>query len=214
MKITAISDTHGLHNNIPPDWLKGGDVLIHAGDISNRGLLKEIEEVLEWYNQLPYTHKIMIAGNHDFWFEKVSTFAVNEMLQEKYPNIIYLRDSGVEINGVKFWGSPVQPWFGGWAFNMVGPQIKPYWDMIPSDTQVLITHGPVNGYVDMTLRGVNAGCPYLLEKVNDLPKLKLHVCGHIHESYGKTEANGVKFVNASILNYGYKVQNEPIVVEI
>ena len=215
MKITCISDTHNQHLHIPPDWLEGGDVLVHAGDVSGRGSLKEVEAFLEWFNELPYTHKIFIAGNHDFWFEKVSTFAVNEMLQEKYPNIIYLNDSGVEIDGVKFWGSPVQPWFYDWAFNRMGTDICRHWDMIPLDTDVLITHGPMKGILDMTLRGVSTGCPYLLEKSAEMTNLKLFVCGHIHESYGKFEfPDGGVFVNASTLNFNYNVQNKPIVVEI
>jgi predicted phosphodiesterase len=215
MKITCISDTHNQHTHIPPDWLEGGDVLVHAGDVSGRGSLREVEEFLAWFNELPYKHKIMIAGNHDFWFEKVSTFAVNEMLQEKYPNIIYLNDSGVEIDGVKFWGSPVQPWFYDWAFNRMGADICKHWDMIPLDTDVLITHGPMKGFLDMTTRGVSTGCPYLLEKSAEMTNLKLFVCGHIHEAYGKFEfPDGGVFVNASTLNYNYQVQNKPIIVEI
>jgi predicted phosphodiesterase len=215
MKITCISDTHNQHLHIPPDWLEGGDVLVHAGDISGRGSLREVEEFLAWFNELPYTHKIMIAGNHDFWFEKVSTFAVNEMLQEKYPNIVYLNDSGIEIDGVKFWGSPVQPWFYDWAFNRMGTDICRHWDMIPLDTDVLITHGPMKGILDMTARGVSTGCPYLLEKSAEMTNLKLFVCGHIHEAYGKFEfPDGGVFVNASTLNFNYQVQNKPIVVEI
>jgi predicted phosphodiesterase len=215
MKITCISDTHNQHLHIPPDWLEGGDVLVHAGDISGRGSLREVEEFLAWFNELPYTHKIMIAGNHDFWFEKVSTFAVNEMLQEKYPNIVYLNDSGIEIDGFKFWGSPVQPWFYDWAFNRMGTDICRHWDMIPLDTDVLITHGPMKGFLDMTVRGVSTGCPYLLEKSAEMTNLKLFVCGHIHEAYGKFEfPDGGVFVNASILNFNYQVQNKPIVIEI
>lgn len=215
MKITTISDTHNQHLHIPPDWLEGGDVLIHAGDVSGRGTQKEIEEFLQWFNELPYTHKIMIPGNHDFWFEKVNNFVVNEMLSEKYPNIIYLNDSGVEIEGIKFWGSPVQPWFYDWAFNRVGADICKHWDLIPLDTQVLITHGPMKGFLDMTLRGVSTGCPYLLEKVSEIKDLKLFVCGHIHEAYGRIDfPDGGVFVNASTLNFNYNVQNKPIVVEI
>ena len=215
MKITCISDTHNQHNHIPPDWLEGGDVLVHAGDISGRGSLREVEEFLAWFNELPYKHKIMIAGNHDFWFEKVSTFAVNEMLQEKYPNIIYLNDSGVEIDGVKFWGSPVQPWFYDWAFNRMGTDICQHWDKIPLDIDVLVTHGPMKGILDMTARGVSTGCPYLLEKSAEMTNLKLFVCGHIHEAYGKFEfPDGGVFVNASTLDFNYQVQNKPIVVEI
>ena len=215
MTITCISDTHSIHHRIPPDWLEGGDVLVHAGDVSGRGSLREVEEFLAWFNELPYKHKIMIAGNHDFWFEKVSTFAVNEMLQEKYPNIIYLNDSGVEIDGIKFWGSPVTPWFYDWAFNRMGTDICQHWDKIPLDIDVLVTHGPMKGFLDMTLRGVSTGCPYLLEKSAEMTNLKLFVCGHIHEAYGKFEfPDGGVFVNASTLDFNYNVKNKPIVIEI
>lgn len=215
MKITCISDTHNIHDEIPNDWLLGGDVLIHAGDVSGRGTFKEIDDFLAWFNELPYTYKILISGNHDFWFEMVSTFVVNELLQEKYPNIIYLNDSGVEIEGVKFWGSPVQPYFHNWAFNRIGSDICRHWDMIPLDTDVLIVHGPPQGYLDRTARGVNTGCPYLLEKISEMSNLKLFVCGHIHESYGIIEfPDGGIFVNASVLNLHYQVQNEPYIIEL
>jgi predicted phosphodiesterase len=215
MKITCISDTHSQHGQIPPDWLTGGDVLVHAGDVSNRGTLKEIEEFFEWFNLQPYKHKIMIAGNHDFWFERTTAFVVNEMLQEKYPNIIYLCDTGVEIDGVKFWGSPVQPWFYDWAFNRVDTDIIPHWDKIPLDTDVLITHGPAKGFLDLTLRGVTTGCPYLLDKISKLTDLKLFVHGHIHEAYGRVDfPDGGIFVNASILDINYRVKNLPQEIEI
>jgi Icc-related predicted phosphoesterase len=217
MKITCISDTHNQHTHIPLDWLEGGDVLVHAGDISGRGSLREVEEFLAWYNELPYTHKIMIAGNHDFWFEKMSTFAVNEMLQEKYPNIIYLNDSGIEIDGVKFWGSPVQPWFYDWAFNRMGTDICRHWDMIPLYTDVLIVHGGPKhiGSLNVTTRSrEDVGCPYLYEKLSDLKQLKLFVQGHIHEGRGTyTFADKQLFVNASLLNLQYELVNKPFVID-
>lgn len=217
MKITCISDTHNQHTHIPPDWLEGGDVLVHAGDISGRGSLREIEDFLAWFNELPYKHKIMIAGNHDFWFEKVSTFAVNEMLAEKYPNIVYLNDSGVEIDGVKFWGSPVQPWFYDWAFNRMGTDICRHWDMIPLDTDVLIVHGGPKhiGSLNITARDRNdVGCPYLYEKLSELKQLKLFVQGHIHEGRGTyTFADKQLFVNASLLNLQYELVNKPFVID-
>ena len=219
MKIILISDTHNQHLQILPDWLdnKDGsiDMIIHAGDVSGKGTLKEIEDFLGWYDSLNYKYKIFIPGNHDFWFEKISTFAVNEMLQEKYPSIIYLHDTNVEIEGLKFHGSGVTPWFYDWAFNRMGTDICKHWDMIPLDTNVLIVHGPIKGFLDMTARGMSVGCPYLLEKTAEMTNLKLFVCGHIHEAYGKFEfPDGGVFVNASTLNLQYYVQNKPIVVEI
>jgi Icc-related predicted phosphoesterase len=169
---------------------------------------------LKWYNELNFKNKILIAGNHDFYFEEGKPEDIAAMLAE-YPNITYLNDSGVEIDGVKFWGSPVQPWFYDWAFNRRGADICKHWDLIPNDTHVLLTHGPVKGYLDMTQRGESVGCPYLLEKISQMPNLSVGVWGHIHEAYGRVELpDGKIFINASVLNLRYEMANYPIEVEI
>lgn len=191
------------------------DMIIHAGDMTGRGYKDEILPFLDWYNDLNFKHKILIAGNHDFYFEQKGAEAdIIDMLKNR-PNITYLNDSGVEIDGVKIWGSPVQPWFYNWAFNRKGIDIKPHWDMIPLDTDILITHGPVKGYLDLTMGGDVTGCPYLLERISELKKLKLHVCGHIHEAYGRVIfPDGQVFVNASVLNHNYIMTNRPISLEL
>lgn len=218
MKILAISDTHTKHNLIPSRFIENVDnsidTIVHAGDVSSRGYKGEIIDFLKWYNELNFKNKILIAGNHDFYFEEGKPEDIAAMLAE-YPNITYLNDSGVEIDGVKFWGSPVQPWFYNWAFNRKGTDICKHWDMIPNDTHVLLTHGPVKGYLDMTQRGEPVGCPYLLEKISQMSNLKLHVCGHIHEAYGRVDfPDGGIFVNASVLNLKYEMAHYPIQVEI
>ena len=214
MKITCISDTHNQHNNIPSKYLTGGDCIIHSGDVSGRGSRVEVEAFLAWYNELPYTHKILIAGNHDFFFEEAPEYEIEAVLA-KYPNITYLNDSGVEIEGLKIWGSPVQPWFYSWAFNRKGTDICPHWDMIPLDTDILITHGPAKGYLDLTLHGDVTGCPYLLEKISEMTNLKLFVHGHIHEAYGRVDfPDGGVFLNASVLNARYVMSNLPHEIEI
>lgn len=210
MIFTLFSDTHNKHLLIPKEYLTGGDVIIHSGDISSRGSRTEIEDFLSWYSELPYRYKILIAGNHDFFFQDAPEYEIEAVLA-KYPNVIYLNDSGVDIKGIKIWGSPIQPYFGGWAFNRVGEEIKKHWDLIPLDTNVLLTHGPINGYLDKTKGGYNAGCPFLLEKMNELRELKLHQCGHIHEAYGFFQlADGPLLVNASVLNLQYNMVNPPI----
>lgn len=214
MKITCISDTHNQHNNIPSKYLTGGDCIIHSGDMTGRGSRIEVEAFLAWYNELPYTHKILIAGNHDFFFEEAPEYEIEAVLA-KYPNITYLNDSGVEIEGLKIWGSPVQPWFYSWAFNRKGTDICPHWDMIPLDTDILITHGPAKGYLDLTLHGDVTGCPYLLDKISELTNLKLFVHGHIHEAYGRVDfPDGGVFLNASVLNARYVMSNLPHEIEI
>ena len=218
MKILCISDTHTQHKLIPTRFIEnadnGIDTIVHAGDVSGRGYKGEITDFLKWYDKLNFKNKILIAGNHDFFFEEGKPEDIAAMLAE-YPNITYLNDSGIEIDGVKFWGSPVQPWFYNWAFNRKGTDICKHWDMIPNDTHVLLTHGPVKGYLDMTQRGKPVGCPYLLEKITQMSNLKLHVCGHIHEAYGRMDfPDGGIFVNASVLNLRYEMAHHPIQVEI
>lgn len=205
MRIVCISDTHTYHRKIQ---LPDGDVLIHAGDSTSRGYTHELEALDKWFGTLPHKHKILIAGNHDFAFE-VDKFARNLIT-----NATYLEDEELVIDGIKFWGSPWQPRFFNWAFNLDrGSPLKAKWDLIPQDTNVLITHGPPFGILDLTARGEPVGCEALRPKVFSLPVLKLHVFGHIHESYGVNEQGGTKFVNASICTLGYKPTNAPIVID-
>ncbi len=208
MKFVAISDSHGQHRNLK---LPKGDVIIHAGDISRRGKEDEIKDFLDWFSQLDYEHKIFIAGNHDFFFERNSEKHITTIVP---PNVIYLCDSGTTINGIKIWGSPVTPWFYDWAFNRHrGELINRHWELIPSDTDILITHGPAFGLLDHTTRGQNVGCEDLLNKVNEV-RPKVHICGHIHEAYGELDSSGVKFINASVTDEKYLLKNEPIIFEL
>jgi Icc-related predicted phosphoesterase len=218
MKITFISDTHWLvKNDVERDdmtsMLEGGPILVHAGDVSGRGTYFEVEQFLDWFSELPYAHKILIAGNHDFLFEADPEEAAK--LLAKYPGITYLNDSGVTIEGIKFWGSPITPWFHNWAFNRTGPEIRKHWDMIPDGIDVLITHGPPNGILDLTQHTqLHVGCPYLLEKVKRI-KPKVHVFGHIHEARGVHEEGGTTFVNASVVDLRYELYYQnPIQIEV
>jgi len=218
MKIICISDTHTKHNQIPSQYIDNADgsidMIIHAGDVSSRGYKTEVINFLNWYNDLNFKYKILIAGNHDFYFEEAKPEEIKETLLE-FPNIIYLNDSGVEIEGFKIWGSPVQPWFYNWAFNRTSSMINEHWEKIPIDTNILITHGPMRGYLDLTDRGEPVGCPLLRNKISDLKNLKLHVCGHIHEAYGRVDVpDGPTLVNASLLDLRYIMNHTPIIVEL
>ena len=219
MVITFISDTHNKHNLIPKELLENldgrVDTLVHSGDISSRGTEDEVITFLNWYSKLPFKNKIFIPGNHDWFFEKASKHIIKYTM-DKYPEVILLIDSGVEIDGVKFWGSPATPYFHGWAFNYVGDNIKKVWDLIPLDTHVLITHGgPLGiGYNNVTLEGQDVGCPYLAVKITELSDLKIFCQGHIHEGYGSYQIdNGPLFLNASVLNRRYEMRNKPIIVD-
>ncbi len=208
MKIIAISDTHGQHKDLQ---LPDGDLLLHAGDVSKRGSRAEIMDFLYWFSDQPHKYKVFIAGNHDFYFEKT----VPEFINSDIPkNVVYLNDSGTEIEEIKIWGSPIQPWFYDWAFNRQrGADIKKHWNLIPSGTDILITHGPAYGILDLTMDSRAVGCEDLLEKIQEI-KPKYHICGHIHEAYGQKRVGDTHYINASVLNLNYRLVNEPIVFEI
>lgn len=208
MKLTFISDTHSLHRQIK---LSGGDLLIHAGDVCNRGTEGEVLAFIQWFEKQDYVHKIFIAGNHDWFFEEYSDNYIRKLLPE---SVYYLNDSGIEINKVKFWGSPIQPTFFNWAFNRErGAEIDQHWQKIPSDTDILITHGPPFGILDKTVGNLNVGCEMLRKKVDALQP-KIHVFGHIHEARGILEQNNTTFINAAIADIHYKMVNLPINLEI
>jgi Icc-related predicted phosphoesterase len=208
MKFVIISDTHGQHRNL---ILPQGDVIIHAGDISRRGERDEVIDFLNWFRDLPFDHKIFIAGNHDFFFERNSEEIIREIIPE---NVVYLCDSGVTVKGIKIWGSPVTPWFYDWAFNRHrGHSISCHWDLIPGDTDILITHGPALSKLDKTKYGECVGCSDLLEKIKEI-KPKVHICGHIHEAYGQETAYGTIFINASVNDEKYVMKNKPVVFDL
>ena len=213
-KILCISDTHSKHNLIPLEWLEPADIIIHAGDISNVGGLTEIEHFCEWFSSLSqYKHKIFIAGNHDFGFETKPIEATQ--IVRKYPNITYLEDSMVEVEGLKIYGSPWQPEFCDWAFNLPrnGEQLEEKWNAIDVDIDILITHGPAWGMLDIVPGNLRVGCEILTEKIKN-SKVRTHICGHIHHSYGEMMRDWVHYINAATLNERYEVQNPPIIFEI
>jgi predicted phosphodiesterase len=208
MRLVIASDTHSLHDAVTvPD----GDVFIHAGDLTNVGELAEIRDVGKWLRRLPHRHKIVIAGNHDFGFEREPALA--QKLIGTGDGISYLQDSAITIGRVHFWGSPWQPWFYDWAFNLQrGAEIARKWNLIPRDTNVLITHGPPMAILDCA-HGEHLGCADLWKRVTDIAP-KIHVFGHIHEGSGVEERDGTTYVNASICDAQYNPVNPCRVVDI
>jgi len=214
LRIVCVSDTHNCHEQID---LPDGDILIHAGDFTTSGTSEQVGSFNRWFSAQPHKHKVLIAGNHDWLFERNNEFA-RRLIRS---NVIYLQDSEVEIEGLRIYGSPWQPRFFDWAFNLDrGDEIARKWRLIPSDIDILVTHGPPNGILDTVPRkwGIElTGCEELrkrVEQIAALGRLKLHVFGHIHCGYGSHEEFGVRFVNASTCDEGYDPTQPPIVVEI
>jgi Icc-related predicted phosphoesterase len=208
-KISLISDTHGKHDLISKD-LPGGDIIIHAGDISNVGKSDEIYDFLNWFSTLPYKHKVFIAGNHDFGFEIMDDIAP----EYKELGVTYLMDKMVEIDGLKIYGSPWQPRFYDWAFNVNrGEAIAKKWENIPENLDILITHGPPFGILDDTIHGQRVGCEELYMKVTKV-KPKYHVFGHIHYGYGMKMMEDTTYINASNLGERYEYRNKPVLIHL
>ena len=218
--ITFISDTHSIHQYCEND-LPGGDILIHAGDFMNGGYTKiEVIEFLDWFRAIKgYDKKIFIAGNHDRILENDPTWSL--LTIKDYTNLIYLQDEGYSIYdidndlSVKLYGSPWQPEFFNWAFNLPrnGEVMKAKWDDIPDDTDILITHGPPFGHLDIPGgQSIRVGCEMLRHRVDEL-RPKIHVFGHIHGSSGYYYNGHTHFINASILNEQYLYTNLPVSIE-
>ncbi len=209
MKIVLISDTHGLHHQLE---IPQSDILIHTGDISNKGSLAEIQDFLEWFALQPQAHKIFIAGNHDFYLEKLSASSLAELIPK---NIHYLHNELLEIEGLKIWGSPVSPIpRKRWAFNRLrGEDIQKCWDLIPSNLDILLVHGPAFGILDQMINKELIGCKNLRQTILQ-KKPKVFVFGHIHESRGQTTIADIHCINASSVDR-YRTQVfPPFVIEL
>ncbi len=187
MRLTLISDTHGTHPGLP-----SGDVLIHCGDITHFGEFAELKEQAAWLKSLPFKHVILVPGNHDVCCETLMNKGMEPALREKlFGKIHYLRDSGVTLEGVRFWGSPwIPPYAGG--FNAGRQDRLRRWNLIPDGTDVLVTHGPPLGILDG-----GTGCAPLLDAVKRI-KPRIHAFGHVHCEGGKTTTvDGTRFVNCA-----------------
>ncbi len=205
MRLICLADTHNKHHDIP---IPEGDILIHAGDCTDAGTKKETRDFLEWMASQPHKHKILVPGNHDFYFEKP------ENLEAVPEDIHILIDEGIEIKGLQFWGSPVTPGMDNWAFNRErGKPIREHWNLIPKNTDVLITHTPPYGILDEIGSGVKLGCEELT-KVLQVVQPTCHFFGHIHHASGSSKQKGISFFNLSILDERMRIMHSAISVDL
>lgn len=228
MKIVAISDTHNKLNKII-NTIPDGDLLIHAGDLTGRGEIWEVEKELDYLAHLndKFKDTVIIAGNHD-WLGELNPTLMKQMCDDR--DITYLDNSGVEIDGVEIWGSAWTPWFYSWAFNarrteteqkaFGGVYIKDIWDKIPEGTDILITHGPPAMILDeVTMANGdsydpprNVGCDELYEAIKRI-KPDLHIFGHIHCNHGVLSLDGTNFHNVAICDEMYYPSNPIQVID-
>lgn len=212
IRIVHISDTHMQHNRFLPN-IPDGDILVHSGDFcrigwkrllvtpDNDGFLRSINEFFE---KLPHKHKIFVAGNHDMVFDIGSC----EEVQKKLPNVTYLQDSSVSIEGINFHGSPwtLYKWTSyNRGFCRERGKIEHFWDKISADTNVLITHLPPHGIMDTFPKKfqlfkkvyLHGGCPSLRKTIHERVRPELHLYGHAHGVAGVESVDETVFSNAA-----------------
>jgi len=201
MNIIGIGDNHDHSIMLPK-----ADVLIHTGDFSflprevdHSFALQEFSRFAAWMNYQDFKHKIYVPGNHDQFVEKNLSLAKDTL------DAHILIDEEIEIEGYKFYGSPWTIHFCSWYWAKDYSQLEHIYDQIPSDTDVLVTHGPPWSILDQPLpkSKENLGCRHLYNKISKLNNLKVHFFGHIHGSAGKVEKDKTTFINCSIMNERY-----------
>jgi Icc-related predicted phosphoesterase len=190
VRIVAVADTHQFHDELTvPD----GDLFVHAGDLCRGGSWKELRAAAEWIRGLPHRRKVIVAGNHDWAFARDRARAV-----EAFGDATYLQDEETRIDGLRVYGTPWQPEFHDWAFNLPrGEALAEKWSAIPTGLDVLITHGPPAGIGDRSSMGdARTGCVDLRARVA-IVRPRVHLFGHIHEDGGAWEIDGTWFVNCT-----------------
>lgn len=192
------------------------DILLHCGDCMNSGKSYELPGFLKWFSKLSQAkYKVFIAGNHDKVFQEWPSFVDSEMIN--YPNLTYLEDTSVVLEGLKIYGSPWQPEFCSWAFNLPknGIELQHKWAKIPKDVDILMTHGPPLGILDKNKQGIYCGCEKLLERLKVVKPI-LHCFGHIHEDYGvlQDSITNITHANAASCTCCYTATNKPLLFSI
>jgi Icc-related predicted phosphoesterase len=235
-RIVCMSDTHGKHNDLP--FLPKGDVLVHAGDLTQNGETDSIRCLSRYFETqielLGFKQILCIAGNHDItfqpeYYEKTWSRHIHQYdsmeTRKALQHCDYLEDSFTNLLGTTtrksskentvVYGSPWTPNFFSWAFNLErGEALQQVWSEIPSETDILITHGPPQGRGDMTLHSGHFGCHNLLEEIQQRVRPRLHVYGHIHEGYGTSFDGHTLYVNASNLDIAYEAINPCLVIDL
>lgn len=211
MKIVCISDTHHGYGASRPNPLTvpDGDVLVFSGDATFTGTVDEVAAFNSWLRRQPHETKVVVPGNHDWLYQRNPDLARSLTSAAKV-----LVDEGMEVGGIKIWGSPWQPEFNDWAFNLPrGEALAEKWTMVPCDTDLLVTHGPPMGIGDLSGKE-HVGCSDLMERV-EVVKPRWHAFGHVHEGYGvyRPGESSTTFINASVCNWRYEHVNKAITVD-
>ncbi|CAD8104471.1 unnamed protein product [Paramecium primaurelia] len=227
LTFVCISDTHSQYIDLPQ-----GDVFIHCGDFSTHGEYFEVLQFIDWLKQLPFKYKVVIGGNHDIFldtekYEKLlkNRFHKNKqqdhkkLQQELKQNCIYLENSSVVIEGYKIWGSPYSPTIplNPWAFQVEPEDGEEFWKIMEEGSDIVLTHGAPLGHSSYvhTYRPTEGewGDEALAKRIKEVKPL-YHIFGHVHEGYGMTEEDGIKYVNCAILDEQYELAEKAYVFQL
>tara|TARA_Y100000034_G_scaffold130321_1_gene188437 strand:+ start:11484 stop:12182 length:699 start_codon:yes stop_codon:yes gene_type:complete len=194
-EITMIADTHGFM----PDDIDPTKLLIHAGDITGDGSMLELRLMCEWMSRQPADHVVAVAGNHDISVERFNQGA--RKIFKEY-GITYLQNEWAEVAGYKIYGTPMSLNFGNWSFMGTEEELKDIFKRVPDDCDIVISHGPPHGVLDLVPRGENTGSRAALFELICRVGPRLFVCGHIHEQHGVLKLDmGTACINASVGPY-------------
>lgn len=197
MRILHLSDTHGYHRRLRD--LPAADVVVHSGDFTMHGSADEAEDFINWLCDLDYRYKLFTCGNHDFCMYRATVSGLSDTVHLLY-------NSGVEIEGVKFYGVPL------FVPDCADGRQEQYEADIPLDTDVLVTHRPPYGILDYADQ-TNYGSATLLRRVHEI-KPRLHLFGHIHQQYGVLKRGETTYSNGAMMNESSRTLNAPRLFEI
>ena len=207
MDLVLFGDTHELHRevNIPP-----GDVLICTGDFTMFSKsLRAVQDFNDWLGEQPHRYKLVVPGNHEFFLE------ADSRRRSLLSNARVLIDEAITIEGLRFYGSPMTPLYGGAFGTSSGPERKRHWAKIHDDTDVLVTHGPPHGILDLSPgQQQRMGDPELRSRVRELRSLRLHAFGHVHGAYGIVANDEVTFANVALMGHLGELVHEPVVMRM
>ncbi|WP_442511911.1 metallophosphoesterase [Novipirellula sp. SH528] len=219
MKIWFISDTHNEHLGLQVPEV---DMVIHCGDESTDGNAStnepEARRFFDWYSGLNIATKVFVPGNH-------STAVAQGLIRaDDYPDIRFLIHDSMQCDEIKLFGSPYTPQFHDWAYMKKRGQLDLVWQSVPEDVDILITHGPPKGVLDLThdmdsKALIQVGCTALRHHVEKRIKPKIHAFGHLHDekgisNYGIFTRGATQFINCSCCNLSAILKNNGFVIEI
>ncbi|HSY35604.1 MAG TPA: metallophosphatase domain-containing protein [Acidobacteriaceae bacterium] len=207
MDLVFFGDTHELHREVT---VPAGDILICTGDFTMFSKsLRAIKDFDEWLGEQPHPQKWVVPGNHEFFLE------ADSRRRSLLSNAQVLIDEAVTVEGLRFYGSPMTPLYGGAFGKSSSSDRKQHWSKIPNDTHILITHGPPHGILDLSPRPPDRmGDPELLDRIKQLRQLRLHAFGHVHGAYGLVEDDGVTFANVALMGHLDELVHKPLVIRM